>query len=171
MRNSTFQSPSRTTWLFFLLQQILVDHFNTPYHPKDTILRPTSHTATTTRSVNDLLADESTSPSTQQYSSPMPPPNDNYKNNPSIAPDSYPIILNHSENTSAVSWATKTISSSTPIAKHIARIACFLQLKARLGLKVAYIEGENNNVSDDSSRMFFHPHSPLSSLSDPIQSL
>jgi hypothetical protein len=93
------------------------------------------------------------------------------RDNPLLAPDSYPTILIHSDNTSAVSWATTTISSSDPIAKHIARIACLLQLKVRLGLKVVHIEGEENNVSDDLSRMFANTSSPLFSLSNQIKSL
>jgi hypothetical protein len=91
------------------------------------------------------------------------------RDNPSLAPDSYPTILIHSDNTSAISWATKTISSSDPTAKHFARIACLLQLNARLGFKVVHIEGENNRVSDDLSRIFSNSNSPLLSLSDQIQ--
>jgi hypothetical protein len=91
--------------------------------------------------------------------------------NPTLAPDSYPTILVHSDNTTAVSWAQKTISSADPIAKHVARLACLLQLNARLGLKVIHIEGEKNDVSDALSRIFTNPNSPLLPVSDQIQTL
>jgi hypothetical protein len=90
---------------------------------------------------------------------------------PTLAPDSYPTILIHSDNTSAVSWAQKTISSSDPIAKHVARLACLLQIHARLGLKVTHIEGENNVVSDHLSRLHIHTDSPVIPLLDQIKIL
>jgi hypothetical protein len=90
---------------------------------------------------------------------------------PTLAPDSYPTILIHSDNKTAVSWAESTISSTDPIAKHVARLACLLQIHARLGLKVAYIEGKTNVVSDDLSRLYTYSDSPLFALSDQIQSL
>jgi hypothetical protein len=93
------------------------------------------------------------------------------RSNPTLAPDSYPTVLIHSDNTTAVSWAHKTISSTDPIAKHAARLACLLQLNARLGLTVTYIEGDKNGVSDALSRMFTHQNSPLFSFSDQLQSL
>jgi len=88
------------------------------------------------------------------------------RDNPTLAPDSYPTILIHSDNTTAVSWAQTTISSSDPVAKHAARLACLLQVNARLGLKVAYIEGDNNGVSDTLSRLYCNPDSPLFVLPD-----
>jgi hypothetical protein len=89
--------------------------------------------------------------------------------NPAQAPDTYPVINISSDNTTAVSWAQKTISSNNPIAKHAARIACLLQLNARLGLKVAYIEGDKNIVSDALSRLYSNSSSPL--LPSAIQTL
>jgi len=83
------------------------------------------------------------------------------RDNPALVPDSFPTILIHSDNTTAVSWAHTTISSSDPVAKHVARFACLLQVNARLGLKVAYIEGDNNGVSDTLSRLYCNPDSPL----------
>jgi hypothetical protein len=73
---------------------------------------------------------------------------------PSITSETYPTINIFSDNSSAVAWSKKGISSSNPIAKQIGRLACSLQLNNNLGLHVSHIEGERNVVADCISRLF-----------------
>jgi len=95
------------------------------------------------------------------------------RDNPTLAPDTYPTILIHSDNTSACSWATKTVASNNSITKHVTRLACALQINARLGLHVQYIEGGQNIVADAISRLpVLTPFCPLifkSQLTEVVQ--
>jgi len=75
------------------------------------------------------------------------------RHNPTLASDTYPTILINSDNTTACRWATNTVASSSSITKHVARMACALQINARLGLHVQYIEGGLNIVADALSRL------------------
>jgi hypothetical protein len=75
------------------------------------------------------------------------------KGNPTLARDTYPTILIHSDNTSAIAWTQKGISSSNKIALHVARILCSLRLNSNLGLHVAHVPGEDNIISDEISRI------------------
>jgi hypothetical protein len=85
---------------------------------------------------------------------------------PTSSRDTYPTILISSDNTAAIAWANKGISSSNKIAHHLARILCSLRLNSNLGLHVNHIPGEANVISDDISRIPAHSHdSPLSSSS------
>jgi len=95
------------------------------------------------------------------------------RDKPALAPDTYPTILIHSDNTSACSWATNTVASTNSITKHVTRLACALQINARLGLHVQYIEGGQNIVADAISRLpVLTPFCPLnfkSQLTDVVQ--
>jgi len=79
---------------------------------------------------------------------------------PSLAKDTYPTITINSDNTSAIAWTTKGISSDNRVAHHFSRILCSLQYNSNLGLNVAHIAGEENFISDAISRIPLHsPHS------------
>jgi hypothetical protein len=72
--------------------------------------------------------------------------------NPTLADHSYPTVEIHTDNTSALCWTKKTIASSDSVAKHLARLACSLQINTRLGLVASHIEGASNCIADSISR-------------------
>jgi hypothetical protein len=75
------------------------------------------------------------------------------RQNPGLASHTYPTIHIFSDNTTACGWSCKAASSHNKIAKHITHIAGSLQLRARLGLHVSHIKGEDNVVADAISRI------------------
>jgi hypothetical protein len=88
--------------------------------------------------------------------------------NPSLALDTYPTITIFSDNSSAVSWASKGISSKNRVGHHIARIMCALRIQSNLGLHVEHIPGVDNVISDQISRIVYSPVSPSSVVSKQV---
>jgi hypothetical protein len=85
---------------------------------------------------------------------------------PTTARDTYPTIMIKSDNTAAIAWTTKGISSDNRVAHHLSRILCCLQINSTLGLHVDHIAGEENIISDALSRIPVNSrHLPSSSLS------
>lgn len=66
---------------------------------------------------------------------------------PDITTDPYPSLLNHSDNTTAISWIKKSVTSNDA-GKALCRLLCAARMNNRLGLNAQFLAGENNTIAD-----------------------
>ena len=74
--------------------------------------------------------------------------------NPDITTDPYPSLINHADNTTAVSWTRKG-ATSNEAGKALCKILCAARINNRLGLTAQFLPGEKNIIADRISRV--HP--------------
>ena len=69
----------------------------------------------------------------------------------SFTPDLHPVVLNMTDNTSALSWTLHTCKRSK-IGRRLARFFCSLLINSPLGINAQYIHTEENVIADAISR-------------------
>jgi hypothetical protein len=70
----------------------------------------------------------------------------------SATDDPYPVLLNVTDNTSALSWTTGSCKKSK-VSRLLARFFCSLMINSLLGINSKWISTDDNKIVDDISRI------------------
>ena len=84
------------------------------------------------------------------------------RSNPDTIPHPYPVLLNWTDNMSALAWIRKA-SLKSLMAKGLQRVLCTLMINNPLGLSSSHIAGVDNTTADAISRTFTGSNIPPSS--------
>jgi len=66
--------------------------------------------------------------------------------------DPYPVLLNVTDNASALSWTTGSCKKSE-VGRLLARFFCSLMINSPLGINSKWISTDDNKIADDISRI------------------
>ena len=69
-----------------------------------------------------------------------------------VTDDPHPILLNYTDNTSALNWTLHACKSSD-IGRRLGRFFCSLLIDSPLGINAKWIKTTDNDVADDISRL------------------